>query len=104
MHARLAFVVLTSSLLAAVLVTPQLVQPTYSAPGMASDVQPAAAIGVPADPPADLGRDLTEDEVMDVYGNVLTAAVATYKYDAIGTLYELHSPQTELPRLASPKS
>ena len=104
MHARLGFVVITSSLLAAVLVTPQLVQPTYSAPAIASDVQPAAAIGLPTDPLADLGRDLTEDEVMDVYGNGITAAVATYKYDATGTLYELHSPQTELPRLASPKS
>ena len=104
MHARLGFVVITSSLLAAMLVTPQLVQPTYSAPGITSDVQPAAAIGLPTDPLADLGRDLTEDEVMDVYGNGITAAVATYKYDATGTLYELHSPQTELPRLASPKS
>jgi hypothetical protein len=41
---------------------------------------------------------------VDLYGNQVTAAVATYKVDATGTLYELHSPQTELPRLPSPKS
>jgi hypothetical protein len=42
--------------------------------------------------------------VVDLYGNQVTAAVAKYKLDATGTLYELHSPQTELPRLPSPKS
>jgi len=106
MHARLGVIVITSSLLAAVLVTPQLVTPTYSEPGMASDTQPAAAIGLPTDPRADRGSGFTddEDEVTDVYGNGITAAVASYKYDATGTLYELHSPQTELPRLAAPKS
>jgi hypothetical protein len=56
------------------------------------------------EPSGDRGSDLTEDEVTDVYGNEVTAAVATYKVDAAGTLYELHSPQTELPRLAAPKS
>jgi len=41
---------------------------------------------------------------VDLYGNQVTDAVAKYKLDATGTLYELHSPQTELPRLSSPKS
>ena len=41
---------------------------------------------------------------VDLYGNQVTDAVAKYKLDATGTLYELHSPQTELPRLPSPKS
>ena len=94
MLARLGFIVITPLLVAAVLVTPQLVGATYSGPDTASDFQPAAS-------------GLTEDdvrEVEDVYGNEVTAAVATYKFDATGTLYELHSPQTELPRLASPKS
>lgn len=95
MLARLGFIVITPLLLAAVLVTPQLVGATYSGPETTSDVQPVAI------------RGLIEDEVReveDVYGNEVTAAVATYKFDATGTLYELHSPQTELPRLASPKS
>jgi hypothetical protein len=94
MLARLGFIVIAPLLVAAVLVTPQLVGATYSGPDTTPDIQPAAS-------------GLTEDdvrEVEDVYGNEVTAAVATYKFDATGTLYELHSPQTELPRLASPKS
>jgi hypothetical protein len=51
-------------------------------------------------------QDGQDDEVgaVDLYGNDVTSAVATYKLDAEGSLYELHSPQTELPRLGSPKS
>lgn len=45
-----------------------------------------------------------DDSTMDVYGNEVTEAVATYKLDASGALYEEHSPQTEVPRLGSPKT
>jgi hypothetical protein len=41
---------------------------------------------------------------VDLYGNEVTDAVATYTFDRTGSLYELHSPQTELPRLGMPKS
>jgi hypothetical protein len=41
---------------------------------------------------------------VDLYGNEVTDAVAKYRLDASGTLYELHSPRTEVPRLGSPKS
>jgi hypothetical protein len=44
------------------------------------------------------------DAAVDLYGNEVTDAIATYSLDPAGSLYELHSPQTELPRLASPKS
>jgi hypothetical protein len=44
------------------------------------------------------------DGVIDLYGNEVTDAVAKYTLDPAGSLYELHSPQTELPRLGSPKS
>lgn len=40
----------------------------------------------------------------DLFGNEVTDAVAKYKLDAEGSLYELHSPHTELPHLGSPKS
>ena len=40
----------------------------------------------------------------DLYGNEVSDALATYTFDQTGSLYELHSPQTELPRLGSPKS
>jgi hypothetical protein len=38
----------------------------------------------------------------DLHGNDVTDAVARYKLDAAGSLYEVHSPQTELPRLRAP--
>jgi hypothetical protein len=40
----------------------------------------------------------------DLYGNEVREAVTRYKLDETGSLYEVHSPQTELPRLASPTS
>jgi hypothetical protein len=50
-------------------------------------------------------RDQSDDsQDVDLYGNDVTDAVARYKFDATGALYELHSPQTEVPRLRSPKS
>jgi hypothetical protein len=46
-----------------------------------------------------------EDEGgVDLYGNQVSDAIAKYGLDSTGGLYELHSPQTELPRLKSPKS
>jgi hypothetical protein len=46
-----------------------------------------------------------EDQIdIDLYGNDVTDAVAKYKLDSYGALYELHSPQTQIPRLGSPKS
>ena len=44
------------------------------------------------------------DGFVDMYGNEVTDAIATYTFDRAGSLYELHSPQTELPRLGIPKS
>ena len=40
----------------------------------------------------------------DLFGNEVSDAVAKFKLDNAGSLYEVHSPQTELPRLASPIS
>jgi hypothetical protein len=40
----------------------------------------------------------------DLYGNEVIDAMATYELDDAGSLYEVHSPQTELPRLTSPTS
>ena len=67
-------------------------------------VESAAAIDLFSVPPDPVEGEPNEDEVIDVYGNRVTPAVATYQLDAAGTLYELHSPQTQLPRLGSPKS
>ena len=45
-----------------------------------------------------------DDAEIDAYGNEVTEAVATYKLDSSGEVYEEHSPQTEVPRLGSPKT
>ena len=44
------------------------------------------------------------DGTVDLYGNEVSDAIAKYRMDTAGSLYELHSPHTELPRLGSPKS
>jgi hypothetical protein len=38
----------------------------------------------------------------DLHGNEVIDAVASYELDEAGSLYEVHFPETELPRLASP--
>jgi hypothetical protein len=38
------------------------------------------------------------------YDDEVVNAVAEYSLDSDGALYEEHSPQTELPRLSSPKT
>lgn len=49
-------------------------------------------------------REESDARAVDLYGNEVDEAVAEYKLDAGGGLYETHSPQTELPRLGAPKS
>src|SRR5580765_840752 len=48
--------------------------------------------------------DAGNDGELDAYGNEITSAVAEYSLDPAGSLYELHAPQIEIPRLGSPKS
>ena len=57
--------------------------------------EPAGSVAAP---------EAAADGFVDLYGNEVTDAIATYTFDQAGSLYELHSPQTELPRLATPKS
>ena len=52
-----------------------------------------------AEPP-----DSDAHELVDAYGNDVSRAIASYKLDPTGALYEEHSPQTEIPRLGIPKS
>ena len=49
-------------------------------------------------------RDSANEGDVDSYGNEVTPAVAEYSLDPAGNPYELHAPQIELPRLASPQS
>jgi len=101
---RLGFFVATPLLAVAALLTPQLVTATYSVHSAAEAVDSAASTDLFDIPLDAVEGEPNEDEVTDVFGNQVTPAVAAYQFDAAGSLYELHSPQTQLPRLGSPKS
>jgi hypothetical protein len=40
----------------------------------------------------------------DLFGNDVSDAVARYRFDPAGVVYEEHSPQTEVPFLPPPKT
>jgi hypothetical protein len=101
--ARIGFAVVLTFAAVCAMFTPQLVTVSQSAPLAATATIPVSDYVDVPDNPADLERK-GEDSARDLYGNDVTSAVAKYSFDAAGSLYEIHSPQTELPRLASPKS
>ena len=105
---RLGFFVAPPLLLAGALLSPQFVTATHPVAPQVEGLESAATIGPfsapDPDPDSAIDGETNVDEATDLYGNRVTAAVATYQLDATGTLYELHSPQTQLPRLGSPKS
>ena len=75
------------------------------APSFPSSTRPAASNVVTGfhDTSAIFVNDVTSGSP-DLYGNEVSDAVTRYTLDETGSLYEVHSPQTELPRLASPIS
>ncbi len=73
--------------------------PRTATPGTAPSTTLSPTQGAP-EQGAPEGRDET---AVDLYGNAVSSAVATYQIDATGSLYELHSPQTEVPQLKPPK-
>src|SRR2546426_7129398 len=99
MVARLALSLAVLMLVAGALFNPRVVTSSLSAPRV--DATPAAAM---SDGPSDRHAQQDAASAVDLYGNEVSDAIATYSLDPAGSLYELHSPQTELPRLASPKS
>src|SRR4026209_458048 len=70
-------------------------------------IAPASPANMPAVTAVTSGDDRDagdpNDAFTDLDGNEVSDAIATYKFDQSGSLYELHSPQTELPRLGIPK-
>jgi hypothetical protein len=57
--------------------------------------------GATAPPDAPLVLDDVPQR-LDLRGNEISRPVARYRVDDTGTLYEEHSPQTEMPRLKQP--
>jgi hypothetical protein len=77
-------------------------------PAAPADVVLELSIEVPVTDQSELSVGDTGDDrqepFMDLYGNEVTSAVATYSLDPSGTVYEEHSPQTEVPRLGVPST
>jgi hypothetical protein len=98
--ARTALLLIVLVAVACVLFTPRAISPSRSG----ARAHPAVA-ATSADGPADhhTQQDVS-DGAIDLYGNEVIDAIATYSLDPGGSLYEVHSPQTELPKLGSPKS
>ena len=80
--------------------TATLASPARGNAGSADDSATAASLIVSGDA---VGSAEGNSDV-DFYGNEVSAAVARYKVDPSGLVYEEHSPETEVPRLGSPKS
>jgi len=73
-------------------------------PAPASVIVPDGALDASVGPTASTDTDDSAPGIVDLFGNEVSEAVTEYGVDATGSEYELHSPQTELPRLGSPKS
>ena len=53
-------------------------------------------------PSVGVDDDPDEGAQLDLQGDEVTPAVATYKFDAQGNIYETHAPHTEVPHLGTP--
>jgi hypothetical protein len=103
-RAVIAFVLGAALLAVAAALAPRLVtlsQPEFALPAIVS--RPAETVAPPS-PGVNAPEQPESDATVDLYGNEVTSAVAKYSFDALGSLYELHSPQTEVPKLGPPKS
>jgi hypothetical protein len=105
---RIGFGVLTPMLIVCAVFAPRFRErkPLRIAVFFATSTSPSPVARTDAEPldTANQQDEKHDGSAIDLYGNDVSDAVAKYKLDATGSLYELHSPQTELPRLGSPKS
>ena len=75
----------------------------HAAATSASKGSSSASLIDPIAPDADESTAANDDpQRLDVRGNEIARPVARYRLDERGSLYEVHSPQTEMPRLKSP--
>lgn len=101
--ARFGLVVAIPILMVCVLLTPQLSRGSR-VDALPDRAQTATTLAPEPSDTEEKEEKKDAERPVDLYGNEVTDAVAKYRFDATGSLYETHSPQTDLPRLASPKS
>jgi hypothetical protein len=100
---RVAAVLVIPVTITCALVAPRVNGPRVPRHAVVAVTTPVSARPAPVQA-ADTPQPPDEQGAVDLYGNDVTDAVAKYKLDADGSLYEAHSPQTQLPRLGSPRS
>jgi len=76
---------------------------TPSAAHFVPDASPTTAVSDFADPDEPL-LDWSESRRMDRYGNPIETAIGDYRVDPRGEMYERHSPETAVTRLAVPST
>jgi hypothetical protein len=97
-------------LLGSTLLVPDLLlnQIPITRPYEVSTAPPAASSSASLSEPGAVGEgeaspiDNDAPQRLDVRGNEIARPVARYRVDERGSLYEVHSPETEVPRLKSP--
>ena len=67
------------------------------------DASPTTAVSDFADPDGP-PLDWSESRRMDRYGNPIETAIGDYRVDPRGEMYERHSPETAVTRLAVPST
>jgi hypothetical protein len=76
------------------------------APPMAAQHDSDGVFAHPSEPqdPQSLNDEDDPDDgsQLDLQGDEVTAAVAKYRFDAQGNIYETHAPHTEVPHLGRP--
>ncbi len=83
--------------------------PSKIVPLVAAHANPQQIEHRPLAPHSPDAMTIDDDEAaqggqIDMQGDEVKPALATYGVDRTGNLYEIHSPMTEVPRLASPVS
>ena len=76
----------------------------YAPPTSSASSSSSASLIDPGGPDASRSRAVADDapQRLDVRGNEIARPVARYRIDERGSLYEVHSPETEVPRLKPP--
>ena len=76
----------------------------YASPTSSSSASSSASLIDPGGPDASRSSAVADDAPhrLDVRGNEIDRPVARYRVDDRGSLYEVHSPETEVPRLKPP--
>jgi hypothetical protein len=91
------------SLLAGRAIVPAALASPIAATSAEITAQPSTGMGEVISAPQMEGEEPADPRV-DLLGNEIEDAIADYRFDVGGGIYERHSPETAVPRLGSPST